>query len=403
MKNISVKSLALVLLMSSNSAFSENIVAEFLEGEASGSLRLRAEQVDVDIPAPLAKEDGAFATTLRTRLAYVTKGMNGFNLAAEFEDVRAVLNADDYNVPPGFSGGDPDYAVIADPASTELNEAYLGYTKGDVVVKTGRQRIVYDDARFVGDVAWRQDDQTFDALRVDYKKEALFLSAAYIDQVNGILGDENQIDKADVLANGSYTFADVGKLSGYSYMLDNEDADITQDTYGLRFAGKYASEVPLTYALEFATQTQELPASVEFDADYTLLELGTIFSGVTAAIGSETLGSDDGLYGFSTDLATKHAFNGWADLFLATPATGLVDTYIKVSGTVSGVKLLGVFHDYTADESTPVLDDLGSEINLIATKKLANGMDVGAKLAAYSADDFGSDTNKAWIWTQASF
>ena len=35
------------------------------------------------------------------------------------------------------------------------------------------------------------------------------------------------------------------------------------------------------------------------------------------------LGSDGGVAAFQTPLATLHAFNGWADLFLTTPARGL--------------------------------------------------------------------------------
>lgn len=388
-----------LLNMPNLSVAADNVVAEFMEGKASGSFRLRAESVDADI-TPVAKEDGATAITLRSRLAYETNGLNGLKLKAEFEDVRALV--DDYNVPGGLGNGNADYAVIADPAFTELNEAHLIYKKDALTLTAGRQRIMYDNQRFVGPVGWRQDDQTFDALKVDYAKDKLAVSVAYVDQVNGIFGDYNKADKADILVNSSYDFENVGKLSAYSYMLDNEKTDVTQDTVGLRFSGKYEQDFVLNYILEFATQTQEV-AAAESDADYTLIELGSEISKLNVAIGSETLGSDSGAYGFSTDLATKHAFNGWADIFLATPVQGLVDNYIKLSGSVNDIKLSAIFHDFSADEGVAGADDFGSEIDLLAVKKLENKITVGAKLASFSAKDIGADTQKAWLWTEMSF
>ncbi len=37
----------------------------------------------------------------------------------------------------------------------------------------------------------------------------------------------------------------------------------------------------------------------------------------------------NGAIGFATPLATLHIFNGWADLFLTTPANGLKDLYFQ--------------------------------------------------------------------------
>ena len=76
----------------------------------------------------------------------------------------------------------------------------------------------------------------------------------------------------------------------------------------------------LIYTAEFATQETTDGAN---EADYSLIELGYGFDGYSIIAGLETLGSDDGAYGFQTPLATKHAFNGWADKFLKTPNDGL--------------------------------------------------------------------------------
>ncbi len=391
-----------VALLLSSSALAGNMVSDFMAGDASGSFRLRFENSDVDD----GTKDSAKALTLRTRLLYQTKGMNGISGHIEMEDVRAVLSIDDYFDNGSIGNGKTGFDTIADPEMTEVNEAYVKYSRDNLEVKAGKQRIVYDNMRFVGHVGWRQDDQTFDALKGTYTSGDVELSAAYIDQVNGILGDYHKIDKSDVLINASYKAGTTGKLTGYVYQLDNKDADAQLGTYGVRLKGKVEAGFPFSYTAEFATQKSEKTTG-DNDASYLLVEGGTVLASINASVGMEVLGSDDGTYGFSTDLATKHAFNGWADVFLGTPAQGLQDIYVKLASKVSAIKLLGVYHVFSADESTgsgaTKVDDLGSELDLLAVKKLDNGVLLGFKFAAYSSGDTGNDVNKFWLWSQVSF
>ena len=67
---------------------------------------------------------------------------------------------------------------------------------------------------------------------------------------------------------------------------------------------------------------------------------------------------------------------------------------------VAGVKLLGVYHLYSADKGGT---DYGSEINLLAAKKLSQHYSVGVKYAGYDADTVSVDTDKFWVWAQAAF
>ena len=50
------------------------------------------------------------------------------------------------------------------------------------------------------------------------------------------------------------------------------------------------------------------------------------------------LGGDNGSgnRAFQTPLATKHAFQGWADQFLTTPADGIEDAYLGVTAPLLG-------------------------------------------------------------------
>jgi hypothetical protein len=95
-----------------------------------------------------------------------------------------------------------------------------------------------------------------------------------------------------------------------------------------------------------------------------------------------------------------HAFNGWADQFLGTPANGIQDTYVSVGTSFYGVKLLSIYHHYS-DEDGNI--DFGQEVNVLAVKKLGQHYKVLLKYAHYEADHFKSDTDKFWFMLGMSF
>ena len=171
------------------------------------------------------------------------------------------------------------------------------------------------------------------------------------------------------------------------------------------------------YTAEFAAQEYENEAdgTKNYEADYSLLEASVAVVGVTVKLGNELLGADDtdaagtAFNSFQTPLATLHAHNGWADMFLATPANGLNDTYLSVGGTIPGeVNITGVFHTYTADEEAATgEDDLGDEFDLIVSRKFG-AYGVEFKYASYSEGDavFApayTETEKFWITATADF
>ena len=106
------------------------------------------------------------------------------------------------------------------------------------------------------------------------------------------------------------------------------------------------------------------------------------------------LGSDDGVAAFRTPLATLHKFQGWADLFLVTPAAGIEDTNAGLAGTLGGVRWAATYHQFRSDEGAI---DYGDELNFIANYKITDGVKTQFKFANYRADDFGTDTTRAWL------
>ena len=390
---------AVALASVTSSALAEDSIAQALkDGKVYGNLNLRYEAVEQDN----ALQD-ASALTLRTRLGFTTGNAGGFSATIEMEDNRIVMGQGDYSVPPtGYKTG--IYSVIADPEHTELDQGFVQYQKDKVTVKVGRQVITHDKHRFIGHVGWRQDRQTYDAATLIYAvSDKLKLDYSYITQRNRIFAEAADIKSKDHLLHGTYQ-TQYGTLAAYSYLLEVDNTvDNALDTYGARFSGTNKSgDTALHYHVEYAAQSSTSGDS-DFDADYLFLEVGATLSGITAKVGYEVLGSDKGAYGFQTPLATLHAFNGWTDQFLSTPAQGLVDVAFSVSGSVLGGKWLAVYHDFEADDASQAVDDLGSEVNLQYTKKLNDTYSMGVKYAAYSGESSRVDTDKAWAWFTVAF
>lgn len=369
-------------------------------GKAFGDFRLRYESVDQDNAL-----DNASALTLRSRIGYITGELEGFSATVEFEDNRIVGGVGDYAVvPTGYNVG--QYSVIADPEHTELDQGFIQYNAGTFTARLGRQVISYDNHRFVGHVGWRQDRQTYDGLTLSYAPmEKLTLSYAYVSQVNGIFAEETDAETQNHFFNAAYA-SPIGKIVAYSYLIDYVDGPQSErDTFGVSLNGSVpAGEVKLLYTAELASQSFD-GAGAESDTDYTLLEGGVAVAGITAKFGYEVLGSDDGMASFQTPLATLHKFNGWADQFIVggTPAGGLVDTYASVGGSLAGGSWAVIYHEYSADEDSPGMEDYGDEWNMVYSRKFAKNYNAGIKYAAYSADDYKVDSDILWLWVGMSF
>ena len=392
--------LALALASSySTTVLADDISTAITKGKATVDLNLRYENVDQENVLKKAS-----ALTLRTRLSYVTGAVNGFSSLIEFEDSRNVFGIDDYK---DTLGKHNEYSVIADPETTEVDQMLLQYKQTNFTAKLGRQVVTMNNHRFVGHVGWRQDRQTFDGITFDYKaSENLTLKYGYITQRNRIFADAKDIDSKDHLINAAYK-SSAGTVSAYSYLLEvDNNTDNSLDTYGLRFSG--ASQVDkqkITYSFEYAVQDAD-SASTSYSSNYLLAEVGTTVSGLGLKVGYELLGSDDGMYGFSTPLATLHKFNGWSDQFLATPKEGLTDLYASIGGKAVGGKWAVIYHNFNADEASNTVDDFGSEINAVYSKKFAKHYTAGIKFSAYSAGDPATgkvDTDKLWLWVNAKF
>jgi hypothetical protein len=422
-KAVAISSLlsAMGIAIPYNAMAADTLEGALKESTTKLSLRPRYEKVETEALAT-GDEDSAEALTLKTRLTYTTGSFFDVSAVLEFDDVTSLKSVNYNDGVNGKSG-----PAIVDPEGTEVNQAYLSY-KGlsDTDFKWGRQRILLDNQRFVGGVGWRQNEQTYDAISVGNTSIAgLTAFYANISNVNRIFGEQSAAGdhtQDTNLLNVGYAFDGIGKLSAYYYDVDNKDAGaLSNETMGLRFAGATELDaIKIAYELEWADQEETGDAPVEYSADYTLISVMGTMSGFSLGIAQEVLGGDTSATniatgavaqkGFTTSLATLHKFQGWADVFLGTPGTGIEDTYVTFkAGLPMGMTFIAVYHDFesTEDVADGFSSDFGSEIDVALTKKFSNGASLQLKYADFSGEEdaaHGTATNDvSKLWFTAAY
>lgn len=433
------------LLFAQNILAADTLTDALTGGKASANLQYRYEDVRNANLAATGKNT-ATAHTVRLRLGYETGTFNGFGAMVEAESVKDLGNKKYDSKATGQTGTKAvnNYAVIADPEATEVNQAYLSYSGlGNTTVKWGRQRIKLDNDRFIGNVGWRQNEQTYDAFTLVNKSlPSTTITAGYITNVNRIFSDSavaptsgafggNHKMRSTIL-NASYKGWSFAEVVGYAYILDYDTATAmtanSADTFGLRLNGSAPmGGNKLLYTAEFANQRSAHNNTIHYKTNYTLLEGGVDVTNIAVfKLGYEVLGTDTGATiagvattpkSFSTPLATLHAFNGWADMFLTTPTAGLKDTYVSANTKLAGIGLGAVYHDYRADKTAGAFTSsgIGNEWNLVASKTFEKNYTIGLKYADYKAKGTATsaaagntftgnvNTKKTWLWGEFKF
>lgn len=381
-------------------------------GKTSLGFRYRLESVSQD-----GIDEDALASTARARLTWNSAESDSVTFGIE-TDYSLILGIEDFN---STTNGKTQYPVVADPDGFDLNQAFVKFRQDDLTVTVGRQRINHGSQRFIGGVAYRQNEQTYDGLRLQTTVGGLDLDYAFIHNINRIFGPGDGAQpgdwygashafRASIEAAPGHTFA------GYAYLYDLENAngpDNSNATYGVEYQGKFDL---LTVTAMASSQSDHGDNPFSYDAEHYLiqgdLKLGAL--NVTAAY--EVVGGDaveipgaQGEYSstfrqFRFPAATLHKFQGWTDKFLIAPPTGVHDAWISVSGKVGVATITGVYHDFQPDlefiekqSGSVYWEDYGSEIGLSITYPLRENLGLLFKIARYSADDYATDTTKAWL------
>ncbi|MDF2495435.1 MAG: hypothetical protein K0S66_2369 [Sphingomonas sp.] len=365
--------------------------------------RVRYEHVDQD---GLTRD--ADALTIRIRSG-VEATLGGWSALVEAQGTLAAV--DRY-----YDGvtGDPSRPLVADPENIALYRAQLRYQGEAFAVTAGRQRIILDDERFVGNVGFRDNAQTFDAVRAEVTPlPALKLDVTYawsvrtIWGINGTGARPTAIGGDNVFANLSYA-TPIGTLTGFAYLVDQDEAAVqgyrlSSQSYGARLAGSRALSpaAKLAWQLSYARQSDWRRNPNSYSANYYLADATLTVSGWSLNAGYEVLGADNGtaLTSFQTPLGTNFKFQGWADKFLTTPPNGVRDLYLgggygwkNVLGA-DAITLGGTWHRFRSDR---LGERYGTEVDLLASVKVRRAL-VSLRHARYRADSFATDTDKTWV------
>ena len=372
------------------------------------NFRLRHEQVDAAIPNLM----DAYGTTLRTRVGFETGELYYLQGLLEIENV-SILGSQHFNSGGGTSLSKTQFATIPDPAATQINQAYINFMGiPKTLIRVGRQRINLDNQRFVGGVGFRQNEQTFDGLSGTInaiKNTKIFY--AYVWQVNRIFGPNavppfNKFISQSQFINIDFSQFKAIHIIPYAYLIDNKNAASTSNvTYGVRLTGNLLVRAPLRIVCtaEYAHQTNGFNNPARYSVNYYHLVGGANIKWITGEIGYEVLGGN-GTNAFQTPYATLHKFNGWADVFLATPSTGLQDFYASLemeTKKLTGFKFIMTFHVFHSQINSI---HFGNEIDVGFFKKLFKHFGVSVEYANFHSHSMlFSNIQKTWLTGTADF
>ncbi|WP_200390768.1 alginate export family protein [Roseibacillus ishigakijimensis] len=344
--------------------------------------------------------DASNALTARARVGLLLGDFGGFSAFAEGEFTGALAN--DYRSNP--TGSDTTYpyvegnTVIGDPQNAELNQAWVQYEDENYLLKVGRQRLIRNKAAFIGNVGWRQNEQTFDAIQAGYERDGFALQYVFSNRVQRIFGhDANDAPPGPPLhdfegefhfVDGSYQ-ADFGTVGGYAYLIDvDNNANVgLSNTYGLftDWQGLHA---------EVAFQEGDSAIGGDYEAFYGHLSYTHKVGSASLSAGWEYLEDD-----FKTPFATVHAYNGFADAFVLDRIglrngpggdyEGLSDFYLGYvqPGLPGGVTFKGFLHYYANDG----LDSsYGYEADAVFVKQFTDSLSAMATASYFLADESGN-------------
>ena len=356
---------------------------KFMKVSLDGRLRYEARN----------QQGNDFSHALTARVRPGITFLPGKPLSFYVESEHTLALVDDYQVGTGqsanFTPFQANNTAIGDPENNELNQAFVQYSSNGLTAKVGRQRIILDNAAFVGNVGWRQNEQTFDAVSLAYKKGDMALYYAYINRVNRIFGVDGtgpvEAFEGDAhLLNASLTQGD-NKYVAYAYLMNfDQGAVVGNNTFGGYADLKTAYG---SFHLEGAYQTESDDSPLDYDAYYAHTNFSKKVGSVTYTAGLEYLGDD-----FRTPLATVHAFNGFADKFilerigLTDNLEGLSDFYVKAATKVGGVVVKGALHHFRDDSFS---ETYGWEADVVVVKALNENTKLIGKFAYFFGDDDG--------------
>ena len=433
-------------------------------GKNLTSFRLRYEYVNQDglgpagTPAANKELSDGEGLTLRSLIGWQTAPYNNFSFAAQLIDVTKFIdhfNDSTNNTLVNAASNqlrNAEYAKIIDPTYTGINQLYVDWTGiKNTKFRLGRQQLNLDNVRFIGDIGFRQVMQVFDGVSVLNKSlPDTEIFAAHYEKITQITTEQR--DGNLEIANIRYRLSPTEFLVAYGYLSNvndlgfgnawfgaaalnnagkpNINADQSNKTFGLRLDGTHPFNPNFRahYTAEYAKQSDYADGDKRIDAHYYRLGGGLGFDNFNFRIDQELLSSNDNKFAFQTPYGTNHLFQGWVDKFLATPRSGIKDTFITATYKYDDFLFFADYHFIYADEDFNTVgggastngNKYGTEWNIAATYNYSKNIMAKLEYGKFSEDDHYAaipnvanniagnrgrirDTDKLWLTAMYTF
>jgi len=405
MKGLSLIEMRLIRAILLNCVISSFLFAQF---SIQGQIRPRAEFRN-GYRQPLTQNaQGAFFISQRSRLTLRFQ-TELYQMQFAIQDVRVW----------------GDEAHLQDIPSQALHEAWAQLRINlSLSVRFGRQELVYDDHRLLGNVNWTQQARSHDAVVFRFQNNSLTMDVggAYNNDSEKNARSTYQVKNYRTLAYfwlkwASWKSVQISLYAIHETFVD-QGLEATNTKNRLTVGPHLFWNVGLfqLYATGFL-QTGKTADNRDILAYFGALQAKRQWGALGTYLGIEYLSGQDKTNTnrftvFNTLYATNHKFYGTMDYFLNIPKDtrygGLIDTYLKLQYDVTSKSKISidthyfrlasdVILPYYPSNSTPVeiKPNLGVEIDLTLKIKVHDNVQV---LAGYS-QMFGTDSfTQNWMW-----
>lgn len=411
----------ILLLISANT-----LIAQF---NLSGELRPRTELRHGYKTLPAEGANAAFFTEQRTRLN-LNYSKELYKVGFTVQDVRIWGSQSQMNKSDGL------FSVHEAWGQVNFSET--------VSVKAGRQELVYDDQRILGNVGWTAQGRSHDVMLVKFTDEAWTLHTGFA--FNQDLNPSEPAKLFDTYYSGVNNYKTLQYLwyhrefepAELSFLVLNngvQQPDSTMNfTKTIGLTGSYTfSDFQANGTTYYQTGTD--PAGAEKSA---LLAAGSLsysgFANTDLTVGADYLSGtqvdQEQNHSFNPLYGTHHKFYGFMDYFyVGNPHNqqaaahnhniGLVDIYLKSTvHAAKGTTVSAALHEFASpvsvlnpiDSTERLSSRLGTEIDFVFSHALSEEV----KIQAGYSHMFGTSSLEAikggsssqisnWIWLMLSF
>lgn len=380
----------------------------------SGEFRPRAEYRHGVKQLFADNQDAAFFVSQRTRLnLHHTHAKYKFGLS--LQDVRV--------------WGDVKQLTLSDKNKVALHQAWGELLFCDnMSLKLGRQELVYDDSRILGNVGWAQQARSHDLALLKTKiadKSQLHIGLALNNDKESLLKSLYQTSYKN-MQFAWYHFAskkfDISLLAlnvgQEKYNADSSDTEINYSQTLGTFFNYRPSKLSLTGAAYMQTGKnkggQDLSAYMfDINLQYPLAQLWKAKVGMQWLSGTDSDELEDD-HSFAPLFGTNHKFNGHMDYFYVgnhAKNVGLVDIHATISYAKNKFAAGVTAHVFSAqaklyDAQAKEADAyLGTEIDMSCTYKYSKDVHIKAGYSQMFATDSmellkGGDASEMqnWAW-----